>query len=267
MNGFPTLENATDDLRQLHRVALVLGAINQFDRMREPNHLEQTLRVERDGLSTGRLPSGHAFTLDLERLELRSDGASIAFNGLSQRGVLEAALKATGLTQDVASFVAGLEAKGVRVDAADLLNHAPIQVEASIASDYARVLWRVFTAISRFRTRLTGPVTPLAVWPHGFDLSTLWFSTETALESAPHMNYGFAPFDRSGSAPYLYAYAYPMPEGFEKLPVPDGARWNTIGWSGMIVPYSELARQNDPEAFIESTLEAVHGTLAPTLTR
>jgi Family of unknown function (DUF5996) len=266
MNQFPALEHATDDLRQLHRVAGVLGAINQFDRAREANHLEQTLRVERAGLGTGRLPSGHTFTLDLERLELHADGANIALNGLSQRGVLEAALKATGLARDVPSFVAGLETKGVRVEATDLLNDAPIQVNASIATDYAGVLWRVFTAISRFRARLTGPVTPVAVWPHGFDLSTLWFSTPTALESAPHMNYGFAPFDRSGSAPYLYAYAYPMPDGFEQRPLPDGARWNTIGWNGMTVPYSEIVHRDDPETFIESVLQAVHETLAPTLT-
>jgi Family of unknown function (DUF5996) len=266
MNGFPTLENATDDLRQLHRVALVLGAINQFDRAREANHLEQTLRVERSGLGTGRLPSGHAFALDLERLELRADEARIALNGLSQRGVLEAALEATGLSRDVPSFVAGLEARGVRLDPADLLHDSPLRIDAKIATDYAGVLWRVFTAISRFRARLTGPMTPLAIWPHGFDLSTLWFSTSTALENAPHMNYGFAPFDRSGSAPYLYAYAHPTPEGFEKLPLPDGARWNTQGWNGMVVPYSEIARKDDPEALIESALEAVHTTLAPTFT-
>jgi Family of unknown function (DUF5996) len=266
MNQFPTLENALGDLQQLHRAAGVLGAINQFDRMPEDNHLEQTLRVERSGLSTGELPSGHTFALDLERLELRADEARIALNGLGQRGLLEAALNATGLAQDVPSFVAGLEAKGVRVEAADLLNDAPIQVDPTVATDYARVLWRVFTAISRFRARLTGPVTPVAVWPHGFDLSTLWFSTPTALESAPHMNYGFAPFDRSGSAPYLYAYAYPMPDGFEQLPLPEGAHWNTQGWSGMVVPYSQMVHTDDPEALIESTLEAVHGTLAPTLT-
>ncbi len=266
MNQFPKLENATDDLRQLHRAAGVLGAINQFDRMPETNHLEQTLRVERSGLSTGQLPSGHTFALDLERLELRADQARIGLHGLGQRGLLEAALNATGLAQDVPAFVAGLEAKGVPVDTADLLNDAPIQVNPSVATDYAGVLWRVFTAISRFRARLTGPVTPVAVWPHGFDLSTLWFSTPTALERAPHMNYGFAPFDRSGSAPYLYAYAYPMPDGFEQLSLPEGAHWNTQGWNGMVVPYSQMAHTDDPEALIESTLEAVHRTLAPTLT-
>ncbi len=266
MNQFPTLENALGDLRQLHRVAGVLGAINQFDRIPETNHLEQTLRVERSGLSTGKLPSGHTFALDLERLELRADELRIALNGLGQRGLLEAALEATKLAPDVPSFTAGLEAKGVHVDAADLLNDAPIQINPSVATDYAGVLWRVFTAISRFRARLTGPVTPVAVWPHGFDLSTLWFSTPRALESAPHMNYGFAPFDRSGSTPYLYAYAYPMPDGFERLPLPEGARWNTQGWNGMVVPYDEMVRTDDPEALIESVLLAVHGTLSPTLT-
>lgn len=265
MSQFPALENATDDLRQLHRVAGVLGAINQFSRTQIPNHLEQILRVERGGLGTGRLPSGQTFRLDLEALELIAGGARIALNARSQRNLLEAALEASQIAPSLEAFRAGLEANGVQVDPADLLDDAPIRVDARIASDYASALWGVFSAISRFRARLNGPQTPLAVWPHGFDLSTLWFATDTALERAPHMNYGFAPFDRSGNPPYLYAYAYPMPPGFEALPLPEGARWNTSGWNGAVVPYSEIVKRDDPEALIESALVAIHETLAPKL--
>jgi Family of unknown function (DUF5996) len=266
MNRLPALENATDSLRQLHRIVRVLGAINQFERAAEPNHLEQTLRVERFGLSTRPLPSGHEVALDLQRLELRADGAPIALHGHSQRSILESTLEKTSIAPDLDAFTAGLEARGVEVDAADLLDETPLQIEASHAADDAKVLWSVFTAISRFRARLNGSMTPAIVWPHGFDLSTLWFATPTALESAPHMNYGFSPFDRAGNAAYLYTYAYPMPEGFAQLPLPDGARWNTQGWNGMILPHAEIARRDDPEAFIESALQAIHATLAPTIT-
>lgn len=265
MSRFPTLENATDSLRQLHRVARVLGAINQFGRPREANHLEQTLRVEAFGLGTGRLPSGHEFALDLERLEVRADGTQIALNGQSQRRILERVLETTRIAPDLDAFTSRLEANGVKVDADDLLDTSALEIDAGIAADYASVLWRTFTAISRFRARLNGPMTPVAVWPHGFDLSTLWFATLTALESAPHVNYGFAPFDRAGNAAYLYAYASPMPDGFERLPLPDGARWNTSGWNGAIVPYTEILGHDDPEALIETILLAIHGTFQPTL--
>ena len=265
MSQIPTLDNATDSLKALYRVARVLGAINQFERSKEPNHLEQTLRVEPFGLGTGRLPSGHEVTLDLKRLEVRADGTHLALHGHSQRSILKAILTATRIAPDLDAFTAGLEANGVKMDAADLLDTSPLQIEARAATDYANVLWRVFTAISRFRARLTGPMTRVAVWPHGFDLSTLWFATPTALESAPHMNYGFAPFDRAGNAAYLYAYAYPMPDGFERLPLPDGALWNMSGWNGVIVPYAEILSQDDPEAFIENTFLAIHGMFQPTL--
>ena len=204
--------------------------------------------------------------LDLQRLELRADGAPIALHGHNQRSLLESTLEKTGIAPDLHAFTAGLEARGVKVDAADLLDETPLQIDARQAADYGQVLWHVFTAMSRFRARLNGSMTPAIVWPHGFDLSTLWFATPTALESAPHMNYGFSPFDRAGNGAYLYAYAYPMPEGFEQLPLPDGARWNTQGWNGMILPYTETVGHDDPEALIESALEAVHATLAPTLT-
>ena len=56
-----------------------------------------------------------------------------------------------------------------------------------------------------------------------------------------------------------------MPEGFEQLPLPAPARWNTAGWKGMRVSYDELAKADDPEALIEALFESVYELLAPTL--
>jgi hypothetical protein len=39
-----------------------------------------------------------------------------------------------------------------------------------------------------------------------------------------------------------------MAEGFEQLPLPAPARWNTAGWQGMRLSYDELAKADDPEA-------------------
>ena len=81
------------------------------------------------------------------------------------------------------------------------------------------------------------------------------------------MNFGFAPFDAAGEHPYLYAYAYPMPDGFERLLLPAPARWNIAGWKGMRVSYEELAKADEPEALIEALFEHIYQLLAATLTR
>ena len=117
------------------------------------------------------------------------------------------------------AMLAALEAKGRAPGpkGGGLTGDAPLAVDAPTSAAYGEALYRVFTAVARFRARLAGPQTPIVVWPEHFDLSTLWFPTGDRSDSAPQMNFGFAPFDSSYPRPYLYAYAYPMPEGFEQL--------------------------------------------------
>jgi hypothetical protein len=126
-----------------------------------------------------------------------------------------------------------------------------------VSASYGQALYRVFSATARFRARLAGPQTPIVVWPEHFDLSTLWFPTNDRPDAAPVMNFGFAPFDAVGERPYLYTYAYPMPDGFKRLPLPAPARWNTAGCKGMRVPYEELAKADDPKTLIEALFEHI----------
>ena len=79
------------------------------------------------------------------------------------------------------------------------------------------------------------------------------------------MNLGFAPFDATTERPYLHAYAYQMPAGFERLPLPDPACWHADGWKGLFVAYDDLARADDPAALVEALFKRVYELLAPTL--
>jgi hypothetical protein len=106
-------------------------------------------------------------------------------------------------------------------------------------------------------------MTPIVVWPEHFDLSFLWFAGQQADDRHPHMNFGFAPFSDDLDRPYLYAYAYPMPERFEQLPLPEGATWHTEGWQGMVYPYDTLAASTDPDGQVEAIFAQIDATLAP----
>ncbi len=265
----------------LHQAAQILGAIRMLTRDPVPNYLELALRIEPDGLSTERLPSGGEVRLDFERgvvVCAPKDGRAMAVTlaGRTQASLLESILTALQAQDQAlvmqkdgsfsAAFLAALQARNhPLISSVEIGGTDALEVDRALGAEYARVLNRVFTATARWRSRLTGFVTPVVVWPEHFDLSTLWFATDDASESAPQMNFGFAPFDSEFNKPYLYVTAYPMPEGFEKLPLPMGARWHTKGWNGAIVPYDELARADDPEALIESVFEAIHAVIAPTL--
>ena len=165
------------------------------------------------------------------------------------------------------ALLAALEARGhvFTPRRADLADEAPLEIDPRLSADYSRVLYQIFTATARFRARLNGPMTPIVVWPEHFDLSFLWFASAQATERFPHMNFGFAPFSDDIARPYLYAYAYPMPEGFERLRLPPLARWHTEGWKGVVVPYDDVVRQSDPDTVIEDIFMAIYKLLSPSL--
>jgi Family of unknown function (DUF5996) len=275
MMKLPALNTWQPTARGLHLAAQLLGGIRMLVRERVPNHLELALHIEANRLSTDTLPSGGSVLLDFNKAALvvcsaKRKAVELSIHGQTQTLLLEKLLKtleqqgqSLGSSND---FLAALQAKGHKLNGAlELTSTEAITVDTKVSADYGGALYRVFTATSRWRARLVGQQTPVVVWPEHFDLSTLWFATDKATESSAHMNFGFAPFDGTHTQPYLYAYAYPMPEDFDKLPLPKTAHWNTSPWKGVVVPYEELAKSTHPEADIERIFEAVYNLLAPTL--
>ena len=137
----------------------------------------------------------------------------------------------------------------------------PFAIDSTAAADYARLLYSAYTALARFRARLLGTMTPMVVWPHGFDLSFLWFRGNDLDEhSQPHMNFGFSPGSAGFPRPYIYAYAYPPPKDLTERPIPAPARWFTESWNGAVVDYDNLA-DDEPEAQIEKLARAIYDSL------
>jgi hypothetical protein len=135
------------------------------------------------------------------------------------------------------------------------------QVDTTIAAGYTRTLYTVYTALARFRARLLGTMTPIVVWPHGFDLSFLWFRGNDPDEHRQsHLNFGFSPGSPGLPRPYLYAYASPSPDDLTSRALPVPARWFTQSWKGVVVDYDNLTDDN-PEAQIEGLASAIYEVL------
>jgi hypothetical protein len=277
----PTLVNWEETAHSLHRATELMGATRRLVCEHVPNYLELSLQIKPAGLSTGQLPGGSEISLDMPKMTLvfqpsTGDPVSIPLIGHSQASLFETLL-ATFAAQGQAlapkmaehnsfteAFLAALQAQGHRPTS---INETPLKVVPELAADYAQALYRIFTATARFRARLGGPMTPVVVWPEHFDLSFLWFATENATETGPHLNFGFAPFSPGIERPYLYSYAHPLPADFGSPKLPPLARWHTVGWTGVIVPYDELAKVADPEAIIEETFMEIYKTLSGGLLR
>jgi hypothetical protein len=268
----------------LHKAAQIPGAIRLLVLDPVPNYLEWSLVIRPEGLSTGPLPFGGEVLLDFAQCAMlyrpaTGEPSAVSLLGQSQASVLEALLAtmesqgqmlaapANGRMPRTDALLAALEARGhvFTPKRADLADEAPLEIDPRLSADYSRVLYQIFTATARFRARLNGPMTAIVVWPEHFDLSFLWFASVQAIDRFPHMNFGFAPFSDDILRPYLYAYAYPMPDGFERLRLPPLARRHTEGWKGVVVPYDDLVRQSDPDTVIEDIFMAIYTLLSPSL--
>ena len=277
----PRLENWNQTASGLHRGVQLLGAVQRLTQDPQPAYLELALKVEPQGLSTGRLPGGGRVFLDFESIRFvyeasgqepvffplpgrsQADVFADLFGHLAERELKRMLPSGEDLFERVS---AGIQARGDRYrpsQRATLLDKTPIEIDPQTSRDYFNSLQQIFTGIARFKARLRGMQTPLVVWPHGFDLSTMWFVGAEIDERQPHMNFGFSPRSGGINTPYLYAYAYPYPARFEPPALPEGARWHTQGWTGAVLPYDAIALQADAAGFVEASCSAIYRGLLP----
>ncbi len=282
--GFALLNDWKTTSWALHQAAMLLGPIHNAVFAPRNNYLHLPMFVEAAGLVSQKLPHGgciHVNFKDAAMIYARANGPREHFPlaDHTQASLFEVLL--TALKRDeLASFFADVEsatlagglmqklhADSKRVEflkLEDVTHTEALTLNQQTASDYADVLYGVFTAAARFRARLEGHMTPVVVWPEHFDLSTLWFHPDNhALEdSKPHLNFGFTPYTPGQyESPYLYAYAYPYPEAFDAPLLPEPAVWNTKGWRGVVVKYADLQTQADPVHFVEALFAEIQEML------
>lgn len=276
--ALPCLKAWTETAQSLHQAAQLIGALRMLLLEPVPNYLELGLKIVPAGLSSDILPGRGEVTLSFQTGSLdyrRGDGrlTRIPVNGQTQASLLQALLEAmqdddlvlvldkTRPEEMIGVFLAGLRSRQhpLHDQHAHLTGMTPLRVDPASGREYAEALYRIFTAVACFRSRLVGPMTPTVVWTEHFDLSMLWFGNPDMDDHQPHMNFGFAPFSPGFERPYLYAYAYPYPANFVLPDLPPPARWHQDGWMGVVVDYDEIATQPDPEGFIEQIyLEIFH---------
>ena len=137
---------------------------------------------------------------------------------------------------------------------------------------------RLGVAVNRRWTSENGEqreeTSPVQLFPHHFDLAMSWYSGQQVPEqdaadeesSDEQMTFGFVTGDEVISDPYFYATAYPEPDGFVGSPLPDGAVWSEVGFSGAVLPYAALERVDQPHQLIAKFLRQAHEAGASQMT-
>lgn len=268
MSVFPHLAPdwlATRDT--LHKYSQILGAIR---RLLTPPHRHWwhiSLGPTPRGLSTGNidLPTGRRLvvTEDLvdHAIRVECDGSEAATveigGGLSSR--------ALGLEVLEACRAAGAELPNDFNSNAD---DEPRVYSPEAAATYLEALLATDSVFETARAGLGGEVGPVQLWPHHFDLSFEWFGTRTVIgdegEAPSQIGYGFSTGDGSHPDAYYYATPWPFEDALTRTRLPEGARWQTEGWQGGLLPYSEVERGGDE--LLSAFLAHVHEVAAARLT-
>jgi hypothetical protein len=170
-------------------------------------------------------------------------------------------------------LVAALEGLGIKGDyARDKFDSDEARVyDPAAAEAYFTAIVNIDHNLEVHRSSLDGPVGPLQIWPHGFDLAFEWYGTRTesheehgeVSEMPAQLNLGFYPAGRA------YFYSNPWPFESEVLTataLPGLAAWHTEGWEGSILYYDDLLALEDPAQRLLEYARAIHNAAAPTLT-
>lgn len=269
MAFFTSLANFEPTRQTLHLYSQAAGVVARVHGIAHPKWWHISLKLRPDGLVTDNipLPDGGALAL---RLDLNQHQLVITSSGGESRSVgLAEGLTGSEMGDWVITAVShfGLTGKYPREKFA---SDDPRHYDPAQAKNYFNVLTNVARVFETHRASLSGLVSPVQVWPHGFDMAFEWYGSRVVRaeehgkvqEFSSQLNLGFYP----GGDPYFYSNPWPFEA--DKLlgkPLPAGAKWHTEGWQGTMLPYSELVDRPDAGARLLEFAKAVYDLAAPTL--
>lgn len=240
----------------LHLYARIIGKIRSHYMPKSKHWWHITLYVTSRGLTTSPFPvagQNLELSLDLVNHQLKIDSSEGWSTGLSL------------VNQSSAEFCNRISsyftAKEIDLPTAlfnDFQDKHSLAYDTQAVDRFRKTINWVDTAFKTFKGGLREETAPVQLFPHHMDLSMNWFSGRLVPDSDPadeesadeQMNFGFVTGDSSIPDAYFYVTAYPTPDNWSDLTLPQGAYWYTEGWTGAILPYAALTASDQPQEIL-----------------
>ena len=251
----------------LHQYAKIIGKMRGRYMPKSKHWWHITLSVSARGFTTTPFPiAGQSLELTLDlaahRLAIESsDGwsASLPLVGQSAAGLCR------GISATFAA--AGIELEPELLAAFD--SKAILPYDAAAIGRFLQAINWVDGVFKTFKGGLREETGPVQIFPHHMDVSMNWFSGRLVPDVDPadeenadeQINFGFVTGDDSISDAYFYTTAYPLPDNWSDLVLPEGAYWHTEGWTGAILPYAAVAASGQPNDLLLEYMRVlqIHG--------
>lgn len=261
--SFPELlPGYTPTLASLHAYARAMEAVPRAHGVPHPRWWHIGLMPGVSALRTApvALPDGGEFTsvMDLKSLEI-----VVRAPDEEHRLSMGAGLTAPEMAERI--IVVAME-RGLPgpYDRSRFADSAPRQLEPGAVAAYSAAFDAALAVLQHRREMLGDRVSPILMWPHEFDMSFERYGDRTVVEAGveyhTQINLGFYPADD----PYIYSSPWPFEPGLVDVPLPHGAVWNTVGWTGARLPYHAVVGSDGSEVVAEFAA-AVFAAAAPGL--
>ena len=240
----------------------LLGGIRRALSSRQRHWSHVSLQVVAEGLTTTPMPAGDAvFAL---RLDLVRHCVQIVSSRGGVRDVALTGQSSTDVLAELTSGVSDLELS-VDLDLANAVDESPGDWDRAAIGRFWFALVQIDAVFKTFKGQMRQETSPVQLFPHHLDLALSWYSGRLIPDQDPtdedaadeQMTFGFSTGDDTIADPYFYATAYPEPPGFADSGLPDNAYWQQDGFSGAILPYSELVADRGAGR-LRSFLEQAH---------
>lgn len=256
---FPTLGDWRGTRETLHAYCKVVSAIRAAFTPEQPRHAHLSLRVYTSGLTTTPIsfPEDPAQTFALS-LDLRNHYLILSTSGGQvQQLRLSEGLSATQLGDELVARLGELGVQG-QVNAKSYHSEARREYALDDAERFFAAITRTQQVFEQLRASLGQPSDVVQLWPRQFDLA---FKTPAGAEDKG-ITFGLA---TPPGQEYFYVSALPFENALTQQALPAGARWNSEGWHGALLPYAEVAGAPDGAERLLAFLQAAHALQHPSL--
>jgi Family of unknown function (DUF5996) len=252
----------------LHAHTQVLGKLAAVLAPPEPQLQHAALRLTARGWETAPLPAPDGSGALVVALDLRAHEAVVEHSsGRAERVPLTPDRPVGDVTRDVLAAVRGL-AGAVEIDPAPQEvpwtvpldeDHEHAHYEPGQVAGYFAAATQAALVLAAFRAPYRGRSTPVNAWWGSFDLAVNLFSGRPAeppsdgfimrnAMDSQEVAVGWWPGDARYGQAAFYAYAHPVPAGFDRMaPSPDGAHWDgNLG--EYVLNWDDVRSSGDPRA-------------------
>jgi hypothetical protein len=276
-------ESWKDTYATLHMWTQIVGKIRLAQAPWVNHSWQVTLYPTARGLTTSPMPYGaRTFQIDFDfvdhRLLIRTGEGMVKTMALQSRPVADFYQELFSHLRQLGLDVTIHQTPNEVIDAIPFdQDHVHATYDGEQVERFQHALLQAARVFHAFRGRFIGKCSPVHFFWGSFDLAVTRFSGRPAplhpggapncpdwvmQEAYSHelSSCGFWPGSQQAPYPLFYAYAYPMPAGFDAMPVRPEKAFFDAGLGEFILPYDAVRQAPSPDAalleFLQGSYEA-----------